>query len=50
MLALILCLILLKGETWLSMQWVGIALLFGAVAPIAVEGALLARTRPKIEV
>lgn len=50
MIVLILILIVLRGEPWLSMQWVGIALLFGAVAPIAVEGVLLARTRPKIEV
>lgn len=50
MLVLILSLILLREETWLSMQWVGIALLFGAIAPIVVEGVLLARTRPKIEV
>ncbi|ANP27901.1 hypothetical protein DAD186_13510 [Dermabacter vaginalis] len=50
MLVLIVCLILLREATWLSMPWVGIALLFGAVAPTAVEGVLLARTRPKIEV
>ena len=50
MVVLILILIVLRGEPWLSMPWVGIALLFGAVAPIAVEGVLLARTRPKIEV
>ena len=50
MLVLIVCLMLLREATWLSMPWVGIALLFGAVAPTAVEGVLLARTRPKIEV
>lgn len=50
MAVVIITVILLRDQAWLSMPWAGVGLLVGAVIPTLVEIWILARSRPKLEV
>lgn len=50
MIAVIALLIYIQNANWLNLQWVGFALLLGAVVPTVMEIYLLLRSRPKLEI